>query len=35
MENKKITKKTKSGKDEKKHHITLDELGAQVEKIAV
>jgi Arc/MetJ-type ribon-helix-helix transcriptional regulator len=32
MENKKTTKKTKS---EKKHHITLDELGAQVEKIAV
>ena len=35
MENKKTTKKTKSEKDEKKHHITLDELGAQVEKIAV
>ena len=35
MENKKTTKKTKSGKNEKKHHITLDELGAQVEKIAV
>jgi Arc/MetJ-type ribon-helix-helix transcriptional regulator len=35
MENKKATKKTKSGKKEKKHHLTLDELGAQVEKIAV
>ncbi len=35
MENKKTTKKTKSEKKEKKHHITLDELGAQVEKIAV
>ncbi len=30
-----MTKKTKSGKNEKKHHISLDELGAQVEKIAV
>lgn len=35
MENKKTTKKTKSEKKEKKHHITLDELGVQVEKIAV
>ncbi len=35
MENKKTTKKTKSEKKEKKHHLTLDELGAQVEKIAV
>ena len=35
MENKKATKKTKSENKEKKHHITLDELGTQVEKIAV
>jgi Arc/MetJ-type ribon-helix-helix transcriptional regulator len=35
MENKKTTKKTKSEKKEKKHHLTLDELGAQVEKIAI
>ena len=35
MENKKTTKKRKAGKKEKKHHITLDELGTQVEKIAV
>jgi len=35
MENKKTTQKTKPGKKEKKHHSTLDELGAQVEKIAV
>lgn len=35
MENKKTTKKTKSEKKEKKHHLTLDELGVQVEKIAV
>lgn len=35
MENKKATKKTKSENKKKKHHITLDELGAQVEKIAV
>ncbi len=35
MENKKTTKKAKSGKKGNKHHLTLDELGAQVEKIAV
>ena len=35
MENKKATKKTKSENKEKKHHITLDDLGTQVEKIAV
>jgi len=35
MENKKTTKKTKSEKKEKKYHVTLDELGVQVEKIAV
>jgi len=35
MENKKTTKKAKSEKKEKKPHLTLDELGAQVEKIAV
>jgi Arc/MetJ-type ribon-helix-helix transcriptional regulator len=35
MENKKATQKTKSEKKEKKRHSTLDELGAQVEKIAV
>ncbi len=35
MENKKATKKAKSENKEKKHHITLDELGVQVEKIAV
>jgi len=35
MENKKVTKKTKSEKKEKKYHVTLDELGVQVEKIAV
>ncbi len=35
MENKKTTQKTKTGKKEKKYHSTLDELGAQVEKIAV
>ncbi len=35
MENKKTTKKRKSERKEKKHHIALDELGAQVEKIAV
>ncbi len=35
MENKKTTQKAKSVKKEKKHHLTLDELGAQVEKIAV
>ena len=35
MENKKTKQKTKSAKKEKKHPSTLDELGAQVEKIAV
>jgi Arc/MetJ-type ribon-helix-helix transcriptional regulator len=35
MENKKTKKETRTGKKEKKHHSTLDELGAQVEKIAV
>jgi Arc/MetJ-type ribon-helix-helix transcriptional regulator len=35
MENKKTTQKTTTGKKEKKHHSSLDELGAQVEKIAV
>jgi len=35
MENKKTSQKTKTGKNDKKHHSTLDELGAQVEKIAV
>jgi hypothetical protein len=35
MEDKKTTNKTKSEKKEKKHFGTLDELGAQVEKIAV
>ncbi len=35
MENKKMKQKTKSQKKEKKHQTTLDELGAQVERIAV
>ncbi len=35
MEDKKTKKETKTGKKEKKQHSTLDELGAQVEKIAV
>jgi hypothetical protein len=35
MEDKKTTNKTKLEKKEKKHFSTLDELGAQVEKIAV
>ncbi len=35
MENKKTTQKAKSEKKKKKHNLTLDELGAQVEKIAV
>ncbi|NIM60044.1 MAG: hypothetical protein GTO16_14065 [Candidatus Aminicenantes bacterium] len=35
MENKKTSQKTKKGGKDRKHHSTLDELGAQVEKIAV
>ncbi len=35
MENKKTKQETKSEKKEKKHQKTLDELGTQVERIAV
>ena len=35
MENKKTKQEAKSEKKEKKHQSTLDELGSQVEKIAV